>query len=150
LALNCFVWPSTTFADAGEMLTRICCAMVTVALPDLVGSAEDIAVTVTNGGSGAEGGAVYRPAAVIDPHVVPAQSIPLNCQVTDVLFDPVTFAANCCFPPAGTVGLLGETVTVMELGVPIDIVVEPDIAPFASEVAVTCTVFGLGSVPGAV
>lgn len=150
VALNCWVCPSVTFADAGEMLTPICSVMVTLALPDLVESAADVAVTVTNGGLGAEDGAVYRPVVLIVPHDEPMQPTPLSPHVTDVLLDPVTVAVNCCFAPAPTAGSLGETLTLMEPGDPIVTVAEPDTAPFMSEVAVTVTVFGLGAVPGAV
>ena len=49
-----------------------------------------------------------------------------------------------------TDGLLGVTATVMLLGATIVAVVDPVIAPFESEVAVTVTLFGLGAVAGAV
>jgi hypothetical protein len=131
------------------MLTAICSVTVTVALADLLESAADVAVTVTNGGSGAAEGAVYRPADVIVPQSAPIQPTPLSPQVTAVLLDPVTLAVNCCFAPVPTDGPLGEMLTLMELGAPIVTVVEPDIAPSISEVAVTVTLFGLGAVPGA-
>ena len=150
VALNCWVCPSVTFAEVGEMLTPICAVTVTVALPDLVESAADVAVIVTNGGLGAEDGEVYKPVVLIVPHDEPTQPIPLSPHVTDVLLDPVTVAVNCCFAPAPTVGASGETLTLMELGDPIVTVAEPDIAPFMSEVAVTVTMFGLGAVAGAV
>ena len=58
LAVNCCVCPSPTFAVVGEMLMPTFSATVTLALPDLLESAEDVAVTVTNGGSGGVDGAV--------------------------------------------------------------------------------------------
>jgi hypothetical protein len=84
------------------------------------------------------------------PHSDPTQPIPLRLQVTAVLLVPVTLALNCCCDPALTDGLLGVTATVMLLGATIVAVVEPVIAPFESEVAVTVTLFGLGAVAGAV
>jgi hypothetical protein len=118
--------------------------------PNLVESAADVAVTVTKAGSGAWDGAVYRPLVLIVPQVDPTQPTPLSLQVTEVLLDPVTVAVNCCCAPVLMEGSLGETVTLMLLGAPIETVVDPDIVPFESEVALTVTVFGLGAVAGAV
>jgi hypothetical protein len=132
------------------MVTPICCVTSTVALPDLVESAADVAVTVTNAGSGACDGAVYRPPAVIVPQVDPTHPVPLNPQVTAVLLEPVTVAVNCWRAPTLSDGLLGETVTTMLFGATIVTGVEPVIDPFESEVAVTVTIFGLGAVAGAV
>lgn len=69
---------------------------VTDALADLVGSAADVAVTVTNGGLGTADGAVYRPLLEMVPQMLPAQPEPLRLQLTAVLADPVTVAVNCC------------------------------------------------------
>jgi hypothetical protein len=84
---------------------------VTVAVPDFVGSACDVAVTVTCDGFGAVAGAVYNPAAEIVPFAVP----PPTLQVTAVFEVPDTVAVNCCVPPAVTVAVAGETAT--EIGV---------------------------------
>lgn len=78
------------------MLMLICCVTCTEALPDLVGSATDVAVTVTKGGLGAADGAVYRPLVEMVPQSVPVQPVPLRLHVTAVLLDPVTVALNCC------------------------------------------------------
>jgi hypothetical protein len=134
----------------GEILIPTCSVTVKDVLPYFVVSATEVAVTVTNGGLGAAAGAVYRPDAVMTPQAEPMQPTPLNAQVTDLLLDPVTVAVNCCCPPTPTEGLPGETLTLTFVGEPIATVVEPEMAPFESEVAVTVTVFGLGAVAGAV
>ena len=77
------------------MVIPTVCVTVTDALADLLGSATDVAVTVTNGGLGAVEGAVYRPDEVILPQSVPTQPVPLRLQVTAVLLVPVTLAVNC-------------------------------------------------------
>ena len=84
---------------------------VTVAVPDFVESACDVAVTVTCDGFGAVAGAVYNPAAEIVPFAAP----PPTLQVTAVFEVPDTAAVNCCVPPAVTLAVAGETVT--EIGV---------------------------------
>ena len=72
------------------------CMTVTDALADLLGSATDVAVTVTKGGLGAVEGAVYKPVVEIVPQSDPAQPVPLRLQVTAVVLDPVTVDVNCC------------------------------------------------------
>jgi hypothetical protein len=124
--------------------------IVAVANPDLVLSATDVAVTVTNGGSGASDGAVYRPDEVIVPQVELKQPIPLSPHVTAVLLVPVTAALNCCCAPVFKDGPLGVTVTPILFGPTMVAVVEPEIDPFESDVAVTVTTFGVGTVVGAV
>jgi hypothetical protein len=58
LAVNCSVPPSAICAEVGDMLTPIFCEIVTIAELDFVESATDVAVTVTNDGSGGVDGAV--------------------------------------------------------------------------------------------
>ena len=87
---------------------------------------------------------------VIVPHVDAAQPTPLKPQLTAVLLEPLTAAVNCCRVPMLRDGSLGETVTLMAVGAAMVTIVDPEIAPFESEVAVTVTVFGLGTVVGAV
>ena len=84
------------------------------------------------------------------PQSEAAHPVPLNPQVTEVLLDPVTVALNCCCAPASTDGSEGETVTPICDGAAIVAVVEPEMAPFVSDVAFTVTVFGDGAVAGAV
>jgi hypothetical protein len=58
VAANCFCSPAATDADVGEILTVIARATVTAADPDFVGSATEVAFTVTSAGLGTEAGAV--------------------------------------------------------------------------------------------
>jgi hypothetical protein len=68
--------------------------------------------------------------------------------VTPVFWDPVTVAVNCCCPPVTTCTADGETLTAT--GGMIVTVALADLVPSATEVAVTVTLAGLGTVPGAV
>lgn len=95
VAVNCCVFPATTFAVVGEILTITGRRTVTVADADLVVSATEVAVTVTCGGLGTAPGAVYRPLAEIAPQVAPEQPVPLNFHVTLVSDVPSTVAVNC-------------------------------------------------------
>jgi len=75
--------------------------MVTAAVPALVDSATDLAVTTTVGGLGTVAGAVYFPVASIVPQLVPVQLDPETLQVTDWSAPMgLTVAVNCCSPPA--------------------------------------------------
>lgn len=58
MAVNCCLAPVTTCAFEGDTATLIGIATVTVAVPDLDGSACDVAVTVTVAGFGTAEGAV--------------------------------------------------------------------------------------------
>jgi hypothetical protein len=63
----------------------------TVAGPDLLVSAADVAVTVTGElGLGNAGGAVYRPLASIEP-----LPVPVTAQVTFWFVELLTVALNC-------------------------------------------------------
>jgi hypothetical protein len=55
---NCCVFPVTISAAAGEMVTATGGRIVTVADADFVGSADEVAVTVTCAGLGTAPGAV--------------------------------------------------------------------------------------------
>jgi len=123
---------------------------VTVAVPDFVGSATDVAVTVTNDGLGGVAGAVYKPPVVILPQDGPPQPNPVTLQVTPVLVDPVTVALNCCCAPVLSSTLPGDTLTLTTEGAITVTVVEPEIAWFDSDVALTLTIFGVGALDGAV
>ena len=65
--------PTTTSAATGEMVTETGPVMVTKAVLDFEGSAEEVAVTVICGGFGGTDGAVYRPVPEIVPQVAPLQ-----------------------------------------------------------------------------
>jgi hypothetical protein len=72
---------------------------VSVALADLVGSAELFAVTVTEPPDGTDAGAVYSPADDTVPTVEFPPCNPLTHHVTAVFVEPLTLAANCCDAP---------------------------------------------------
>jgi len=78
---------------------------VTVALPDLVGSATLVAVTVTVCEVVTVDGAVYSPAVLRVP------TAGLNDQFTAVFVVPVTVAVNCCVCEAVRSAVAGETET---------------------------------------
>jgi hypothetical protein len=140
--------PVTTCTLAGEIPTTIECRIVTVDLADLVGSATEVAVTVTTAGLGTDAGAVYRPLDEIEPQVAPEQPAPLRAHVTAVFDEPVTVAANCCVFPVIISAAAGEMVTAT--GARIVTVADADLVGSANEVAVTVTCAGLGTTPGAV
>jgi len=121
--------------------------IVTAAVPDLVGSATDVAVTTTSAGLGTAAGAVYKPPLVIVPQAAPLQ-LPLRLQVTEVLVAFFTVAVNCCLAPVTTETAAGETVTDTAGTIVIDAV--PDFVGSETEVAVRLTIGGAGTVDGAV
>src|SRR5271169_786278 len=85
--------------------------IVTVAEPDMLGYATNVAVTATVGELGTLAGAVYRPLLVTIPHERPTHPLPDKLQITTVLVVPVTVAVNCICLPVCTGPLAGETVT---------------------------------------
>lgn len=87
---------------------------VTVAEPERLESADDMAVTVTVAGDGNVAGAVYTPAVEIAPTVALPPVIVLTCQVTCVLSVSATVAVkDCVVPlPACRLPLVGDTETV--------------------------------------
>jgi hypothetical protein len=95
VAVNSCVFPATTFAVVGEMLTITGRRIVTVADADLVLSAMEVATMVTCAGLGTAPGAVYKPLAEIVPQLTREQPLPLTLQVTLVLDEPPTVAVNC-------------------------------------------------------
>ena len=58
VAVNCWLAPIKSFAVAGETLTDIGGSTTTVAVPDFVGSAAEVATTETCAGLGTAEGAV--------------------------------------------------------------------------------------------
>ena len=85
--------------------------IVTVAEDDFVGSAWEIAVTVTLAGLGTEGGPRYKPVVAI----VPTEELPpvmaFTCHVTAVLELPITVALKSCVALVTRVADVGEIVT---------------------------------------
>ena len=76
------------------------------------------------------------------------QPLPPTLQVTAVLAVLITAAVNCCVFPATTDAVAGETPTSTEGR--IVTVADADLLGSASDVAVTLTCAGLGTVAGAV
>jgi hypothetical protein len=105
---------------------------------------------VTMGEVGTVAGAVYKPEAEMDPHAEPAQPVPATVHFTEVFVLPVTFAENCCCPPALTWAVGGETETITDAADSITMVAEADFVGAATEVAVTVAWAGLGTTAGAV
>ena len=113
-AVNCFVCPVATEAEAGEMETEIPAEaplIVTGAMATLLESAELTAAMFTVAGDGAVAGAVYRP----EPEIVPTVELPpvtaFTSQVTAVFDEPVTDAVNCCVWPVWIEADAGEIET---------------------------------------
>src|SRR5437660_679950 len=104
---------SATVAEVGEIVTLTGAGGVIVicAEDDLLGSACDMAVTVTVAGLGTVTGPVYKPELEIVPVVVFPPVTPFTCQVTAVLLVFCTVAVNCCVPPVVTVAEVGEMET---------------------------------------
>jgi hypothetical protein len=123
---------------------------VTVADADLVGSAWDVAETVTEAGVGTVAGAVYNPTLVIVPQVLAAQPTPATLQVTAVFVDPVTVAVNCCWAPTLNWALTGLMLTLTVAPLLMVTVAEADLVGSARRVAVTATMGGFGALAGAV
>jgi hypothetical protein len=88
LAVNCWVAPAMTVAEAGLMVTATGTDTVTDAEADLLGSATLVAVTVYVPPAD---GAVYNPLLDIEP--------PLEDQFTAVFVEPETVAVNCWVAP---------------------------------------------------
>jgi hypothetical protein len=105
-------------------------------------SACDVAVTVAEAGVVRVAGAEYSPVAL----TVPGPGV---LQVAAVLVVPLTVAVSCCVAPSMTVGVLGVTLTMTTGAVMVMVTVSDLLASF-TEVAVTVTVAGLGTVSGAV
>lgn len=149
VAMNCCCFPATTFAEVGETLTATGNTIVTVAEPDLVGSARETAWTVTWEELGRFAGAVYKPVDVIVPQSELEQDEPLSFQVTPVMVVPETKATNCCCRPIRIFAVDGETLTATSEDVPTMTAALADAERSANDVAVTVTTLGAGAVAGA-
>jgi hypothetical protein len=111
VALNCCGLATGTCAVVGDTVMLTAGATVTIALPDDVGVATEVAVTVTWAGLGTVGGAVYKPLDETVPQEAAVQPVPLTLQFTLVFDEPPTVAVNCCVLPSGTSAVPGETLT---------------------------------------
>lgn len=130
VAANCCVPLVRIEAEVGEIVTRTTGAVVTVTVAeaDLVVSATLVAVTVT---LPVVLGAVKRPLAETLP--------PLADQVTAVLLEPVTVAANCWVALVTTEATVGEIATATT-GTLTVMVADADLVFSATLVAVTAKV----------
>jgi hypothetical protein len=105
--------PTSTFDGEICFKTGAGYARAAVAEPDFVVSAWLTAVMVTDGGFGAESGAMYSPLLEIVPTELFPPVTPFTCHVTTVLAVPVTVAVNCCVPFTRTFADAGDTATVI-------------------------------------
>ena len=129
------------------MLTETAARTVTVAEPERVVSAFDLAVTVTLE-AGAETGAVYSPLVPIVPTVAFPPTTPFTLQVTPRFCASFcTVAVNCCVAVTFSETEAGETDTV--IAVVTVIVADAVFEASATEVAVSVTEAGLGALAGA-
>jgi hypothetical protein len=133
----------------GETLNATGGITVTTAVPDLEGSATEIALMVTCGGVGTLAGAVYKPSDVSVPHADPLQPAPDNCQLTFVMVVPPTNARKRCCCPTRMVVWVGDTDTVTSEDEPRMTEALADAVRSASDVAVTAITFEVGAVAGA-
>ena len=114
---------------------------MTVDVPDAVGSATLVAVTVTVCAELIEAGAVYSPVPLMLP--VPDGLID---HVTDVFDALVTVAVNCCVSDAERVAVVGETLTDTPPDEPDDNVTVALAEAVASSTLVAVTVIVCGDV----
>ncbi len=151
VAVKFCVVPTSTVGLAGEIETVIAGSTVTVAVPLRVGSATEVAVTVTAAGEGTLAGAVYNPLVEIVPQAAPLHPAPLSVHVTP-LFNAslLTVAANCFVFVTFTEPVVGDTLTVTTAtAAVIVIVVVALFVASAIEVAFSVTVAGDGTAAGA-
>jgi len=151
--------PVCTEVMFGTTLTPTGAVTVIVAVPVLVPSATEVAVKVTVAGLGTLTGAVYVIAApdALDgaesiPQVAPAHPAPESVQFTPLFCGSlVTVAVNALVPmPACTLVGVGATITVIAGGAVTVMVAALDFVAPVTEVAVSVTVAGLGTLAGAV
>jgi len=142
VTLNCCVPLRFTVGAAGATAETDTFGMVTVVDADLEGSALLFAVTVSVPPAGTAAGAVYKPAAVIEPETA--------LQVTALsLLLPLVVVENCCCAPMSTVGLAGliaETDSVEAMVT----VAEPNVVLSCWLTAFAVTVVLAGKMSGAV
>ncbi len=157
VALNPCANPVGTDAVGGATATEITAAAavtVTVAVPFFVVSAIAVAVTVTVAGFGTLTGALYVTLVVVTfvnvPQVLPLHPVPLTPHVTPLFcVSFVSIAEKFCVPPpACTLAVPGCTLTVIAGAVSVT-VAPPLLVVSATDVAVTVTVAGFGTLGGA-
>jgi len=115
---------------------------VTVAVPDLLASAVEVALTVSDARVSVAA-TVSKPLVllIVVPEFLPVSTID-HVTVCAGLLVPATVALNCCVPPLATLGVAGLTVTPVTVGagaVTVTVAV-PDLEVSAVEVALTVKV----------
>lgn len=133
-------------------------ARVTTAVPCTVLSNVDVATTVSlsDAVDGSDVGGVYKPVvALIVPHGLPLQPLPLTDQATDWLaVAGATTAVKLCVPvgvvPITSVSGVGDTVTVNAASVTVAVPVVVPSAAVATMVSVTGPAAPFGKTDGAV
>jgi hypothetical protein len=143
LAVNGCWFVTTTVACGGLTLSTGVKLIVRLAESDFVGSATEMAVTVTVAGEGTLPGAVYRPFASIVPLVLFPPTTPFTCQVTAWLLVFTTVADNWRVCDVSTAALCGLTVT-LTIGVTIT-EAEAEMLVLASATAEIMNVVGVAT-----
>jgi hypothetical protein len=147
LAEKPWPWFCCTLAVGGETLTETTASTVTLADPERVGSAPEVAVMVTTE-PGGDAGAVYSPVLLIVPTVVLPPATPFTLHLTPRFCELFcTVAANCCVRETFTEAEAGETDTLISAAM--EIVADALLVASATEEAVKVTVAGLGTFEGA-
>jgi hypothetical protein len=135
-------------AVVGVMVTVTGRKIVTVAEAAVFPSAFAVAVTLTCAGLGNLVGAVYKPVDETVPHAAPEQPVPVTVQLTPVVKLPVTVAVNCFCAPTSTWAEVGEMLIPSCWEIVTMAVL--DFMESATDLAVTVTNDGFGTVEGAV
>jgi hypothetical protein len=131
----------------GETLTETAAITVTLADAERVGSAAEVAVTVTPE-PGSVAGAVYSPVPLTVPTAVLPPAIPFTLHLTPRFCESFcTVAVNCCVIEAPKLVEVGATDTL--IGAVTAMVAVPLFFPSVTDVAVSVTVAGFGTVEGA-
>jgi hypothetical protein len=99
--------PAASGLGEREVITGPRLSMYAYATPMILRLTTLLATTCTGFCPGSATGAVYKPAALIFPPPVLADTD----QVTAVLESPITCAVNCTVPATTTDGLWGKTAT---------------------------------------
>ena len=133
--------------EGGETPTETAASTVTLADPERVGSAVEVAVTVTPE-LGTEAGAVYSPVPLTVPTAALPPATPFTLHWTPRFCESFwTVAVNCCVRETFTEADVGATDTL--IGAVMEMVAEALFVPSAADVAVRRTVAGLGAFEGA-
>jgi hypothetical protein len=142
-----WLWLCCTLAVGGEILfTETAGSTVTLADPERVGSATEVAITVTPE-LGTEAGAVYSPVLLTVPTAALPPATPFTLHWTPRFCVFCTLAVNCCVRDTFTEAEVGETDTL--IGAVMEMAADALLVPSVTDVAVKVTFAGFGSVEGA-